>query len=180
MKQIEFKTSKGTFWMVDSPTDARLASVGTHCLGVKTDQDVQKDSNGWHHIYQKGLFFGLDIRQNYKISVVGFLKDLIEDQVSGVVDSLTWNFTNGTSGKSYRNYLAKSEFDFQPVFPTALESLHSLIESKGCHLQKNPIQESIKDLSAKEQAYRQLDLDWQEAERKTFYNPIIFKITNNE
>lgn len=120
---------------------------------------------------------------HYLYQRIGLLSGLTEEQASEIVDSLTWNFTNGTSGKSYRNYLAKSEFDFQPVVPTALESLHSLIKSKGWFT-SNPIQstkppDDLRFYDNQEDMEKCIT-DWHEAESRTLHNTVVFKIASDK
>ncbi len=101
------------------------------------------------------------------------VKYMTEEQFSEVVDSELDSHLK----PNYKDYLHdyNSGFEDEYIYCTAKQSFESLIKSLGWNLFENPVQVSISTLTDIEQAYRQLDADWQEAESKTFYNPIISK-----
>lgn len=82
------------------------------------------------------------------------LSEITEEQASEIVDysilkNMYASYNYGFCTNSY-------------VYKTAIESLHSLLKSKGIYLYKNP---------APLLHHTRL-----EAEQKTFYNPYIFKL----
>lgn len=99
--------------------------------------------------------------------LVGIVKDMSEEDFEEIVDSPSNNHLECT----YKDYQQNSE----TVYFFAKESFESLVKSLGWYLWENPVQHSIASLSDQEQAYRQLDADWQEAESKTLYSPILLK-----
>lgn len=121
MKHVHIKTSKAELLVLEAPEGSTDISVGTHCIGVKIDKDVPKDSNGWHHIYSKGLFFGLGAGQGYEL--IGYIPDLTEEQAKEVVDVYKCFITEDVGFQDY-----KSESD---LYRSATLSLHSLLEANG-------------------------------------------------
>lgn len=94
---------------------------------------------------------------------VAKVSEMSEEQFVEVVDSTETH-------PKYWNYNLSYFREFH-----AKESFESLVRSLGWYLWRNPVQESIASLSENEQAHRQLDADWQEAESKTFYSPVLLK-----
>lgn len=96
-------------------------------------------------------------------------KDLTEEQASEIVD-----YTNFIGFAVYEDY-----HDGNKVLYTALDSLHSLIKSKGWYLE-NPLQftKPTDDLSFydNQEDMEKCIADWQQAESRTLNNPVIFKI----
>lgn len=95
------------------------------------------------------------------------VKEMTEEQFCEVLDSSihTSLFAHYVKDVPVNIYCYKS----------GMESLSSLVRSLGWYLWENPVQVSIASMPATEQAYRQLDADWQEAESKTLYSPILLK-----
>lgn len=75
------------------------------------------------------------------------LSEITEEQASEIVDKKI----------GYKNYLESTDVISNYSCVTATKSLHSLIKSKGAYLYENPH-------------------NTVEAEQKTFYNPVIFKL----
>lgn len=82
-----------------------------------------------------------------------YLKNITEEQASDIVDDELYDYV------LFRGHL-------QNYCETAIESLHSLLESKGIHLFENPYSD----------AQRYTDTEYFDALDKTFYNPYIFKL----
>lgn len=80
------------------------------------------------------------------------LKEITEEQASEIVDANM--FFNGILVKDI-------------IYKTAIESLHSLLKSKGIHLFENPYDGILK---------LEFPTPYWIAEQKTFYNPYIFKL----
>ena len=166
MKTLELKLKKDVL-IVEAPLDAYDVSIGTHCIGVRTNENVEKDTNGFYHIYKKGLFFG-DIDMKLEFLCKG--SELTEEMASELVDY--WqNMAN--DGFIFENYK-----DNIPKKLTAIKSFISAVESKEKFWLENPVQNTkptddisfYDSLEQKELAIKK----WQEAEEKTFKNPLIF------
>lgn len=89
------------------------------------------------------------------------LKAITEEQAREIVDK----------NIGYKNYLKSNDLIINFSCVTAINSLNSLLKSKGIHLFENP-------LGSHETALKRhlLTGTWQEQEQKTFYNPYIFKL----
>lgn len=97
------------------------------------------------------------------------LSEITEEQASEIVDEFKYHPT--LIKKVFIDYL---NGDF--YIDTAIESLHSLLKSKGIHLFENPIDlEEQLDCNC-DMCYQKLEDAFNEAEQKTFYNPYIFKL----
>lgn len=90
------------------------------------------------------------------------LSEITEEQASDIVDEPV-KFFNPTNPYCVED-VVYIDYTSREGFWTAIESLHSLLESKGVHLFKNPYISKINPL------------EYKEAKEKTFYNPYIFKI----
>lgn len=98
------------------------------------------------------------IMRGVNLKYINQIKDITEKQASNIVDNPTsdgfypryWNFEDGNT----MWYCLKDN---------ALESLHSLLKSKGVYLYENPNDNQCGTI------------EWQEAEQNTFYNPYLFK-----
>ena len=150
MKTLELKLKKDVL-IVEAPLDAYDVSIGTHCIGVRTNENVKKDTNGFYHIYKKGLFFG-DV--DMKLEFISKGSEITEEIASEFM----------------------SDFDAFNGFTLNYEYLINLIymiESKGFYWLENPIE--IIERGEDTEHNRVLNQnEWQEAEEKTFKNPLIF------
>jgi len=168
MKTLELKLKKDVL-IVEAPLDAYDVSVGTHCIGVRTNENVEKDTNGFYHIYKKGLFFG-DIDMKLEFLCKG--SELTEEIASELVEE---HYMSGV-----RSYEIYNDYRYNDArwLDNALESFISAVESKGFHLLENPIEKPINRdefyRSEKVDSFEILLKEWQEAEEKTFKNPLIF------
>ena len=103
--------------------------------------------------------------------------ELTEEIASELVELTIMHLTYGDNKHKYRSYV-----NYNLGFDNALESFISAVESKGFYWLENPIEKPINyDLWAKYGDYTQYGkvltekcLKWQEAEEKTFKNPLIF------
>lgn len=127
MKQLEFKTAKCEFVLVDNDS-----------LNIVSGQAL---------VDEYGDYITL--------------KNITEEEASILVDSCI-DFFDGENG--YLNYQYKNG-----MFSSAIDSLHSLIKSKGVHLYENPQTKIVDDNYSKSNR-----ILWEKAEANTFYNPIIF------
>ena len=170
MKTLELKLKKDVL-IVEAPLDAYDVSIGTHCIGVRTNENVEKDTNGFYHIYKKGLFFR-DIDMKLEFICKG--SELTEEIASELVEM---EYSCLYEKNFYIDYDRPSL-----LLKFAKESFISAVESKDKFWLENPI-EKPKDyeLWAKYGDFTQYGkiltekcLKWQEAEEKTFKNTLIF------
>lgn len=113
----------------------------------------------------------------YPLVFISKLSEIPEEEASEIVDE---PFGLGVGDN---NILVFKDYeDEDNAYLSSIDSLHSLLKSKGIHLFKNPLKDSelsfignvsgIDMLLAKQKHDRRI----KEAEEKTFYNPYIFKI----
>ncbi len=163
MKTLELKLKKDVL-IVEAPLDAYDVSIGTHCIGVRTNENVKKDTNGFYHIYKKGLFFG-DV--DMKLEFISKGSELTEEIASELVEE---HYMSGV-----RSYEIYNDYRYNDVrwLDNALDSFISAVESKGFYWLENPIK--IIERGEDTEHNRVLNQnEWQEAEEKTFKNPLIF------
>ena len=161
MKTLELKLKKDVL-IVEAPLDAYDVSIGTHCIGVRTNENVEKDTNGFYHIYKKGLFFG-DIDMKLEFLCKG--SELTEEIASELVEM---EYSGLYKKSFYIDYDRPSL-----LLKFAKESFISAIESKEKFWLENPIK--IIERGEDTEHNRVLNQNkWQEAEEKTFKNPLIF------
>ena len=122
---------------------------------------------------------GLEITQalifnkfgNYNLSYYEFLckgSELTEEIASELVDKTIMHLTYGDNKHKYRSYV-----NYNLGFNNAKESFISAVESKAKFWLENPIE--IIERGADTEHNRVLNQnEWQEAEEKTFKNPLIF------
>lgn len=142
MKKLEFSTSKGEWLLVDDDEH-----------GLITDKEqANRLINAW----------GTDNveRDLDRLELICKLSDITEEQASDVVDSEYVDFIDKYLYRDYKSKNAKEVFNDNL---SAIESLHSLIKSKGVNLFENPWRDCGDD-------------DVVNFENKqTFYNPYLFK-----
>ena len=161
MKTLELKLKKDVL-IVEAPLDAYDVSIGTHCIGVRTNENVEKDTNGFYHIYKKGLFFG-DIDMKLEFLCKG--SELTEEIASELVEM---EYSCLYKKNFYIDYDRPSL-----LLKFAKESFISAVESKEKFWLENPIE--IIERGEDTEHNRVLNQnEWQEAEEKTFRNPLIF------
>ena len=166
MQFLELNLNKNIL-IVDAPMDAHDISIGTHCIGVKTSENLSKDSNGYYHIYSNGLFFG-EIGTEFKFLCQG---TPTEEQAAELVDEpiSKWDVDRFR----YKDYLSE---DYGLKF--ALESFLSAISAENWYWLVNPIEKPEKnDLNGsffKMQENYHKEVAFDDAESRTFKNPLIF------
>lgn len=149
--------------IVDAPMDAHDINIGTHCIGVKTSEDLPKDSNGYYHIYSNGLYFG-EFGTKIKFLCQG---TPTEEQAAELVDEpiSKWDVDRFR----YKDYLSE---DYDLKF--ALESFLSAISAEGWNWLVNPIEEPEYPKDGYIMEVCRLTEKWQQAESRTFKKPYIF------
>ena len=96
--------------------------------------------------------------------------ELTEEIASELVELTIMHLTYGDNKHKYRSYV---NYNFNLGFDNALESLISAVESKEKFWLENPIK--IIERGEDTEHNRVLNQNkWQEAEAKTFKNPLIF------
>lgn len=120
----------------------------------------------------KGAFFMVDAIERKNLHNGIFLKQITEEQASDIVDE-SFNAYHEHSFVYYGNEVVGGCY-----IVTAIESLHSLLKSKGIHLFENPVPqpEFIIDNFGNGGICESWVKEFQEQEEKTFYNPVIFKL----
>lgn len=149
MKELRFSTSKGEFLMVDMPLDVDKIAYGIGGVKIKQGNDKK-----WTSFLSA------------KCELVNTLKHITEEQASEIVDDYKKWFKN----YSYKEDAVGGQRVSIVVFPyhkKAIDSLFSLLDSKGIHLFENPI-----EIGTSKEDYE----IYKNSEQKTFYNPYIFKI----
>ena len=169
MKILELQLKKDML-IVEAPLDAYDVSIGTHCIGVRTNENVEKDTNGLYHIYKKGLFFG-DVEMKLEFLCKG--SELTEEIASELVEVDYSNFQSDDENYELKKNYVKDTFEFMSFEVSFI----SAVETKGFYWLENPISlervriyESVGD-TFKSNGIKKL---WQESEEKTFKNPLIF------
>lgn len=149
MKKLEFETSKGRFLIIDLPIDYHVQNNTVYYVTEST-----KDT------------FLLPVGESYSIN---WLKEITEEKASEIVDN-----PFELEVADYTALVFKDYEDDENTYSSSIDSLYSLLFSKGVHLFENPLKNtySIQSLEGSQKHRDQI----KEAEQKTFYNPYIFKI----
>lgn len=139
MKKLEFETSKGNFVLLD---------VDYNSMTFVRILDTCTACLGSEEIF--------DYTESFKLS------EITEEKASEVVDD--------KEGNSFTDYeVDPTENEGYYYKHTAIESLQSLIKSKGIHLYENPYKDVGLMPSYEQKLYR-------DANYLTFYNPYLFKL----
>lgn len=151
MKKLEFETIKSRFLVVDIPINFLFKIHHNHLV-------VDSTSNG---LIGKMNRLNDDLKGFIEVGrLIAKLSEMTEEEANGIVDSTRKNIRE--KDIVFQDYQSKYKKDFS--YDTAIESLHSLLKSKGVYLFRNPYTSKINPL------------EYKEAKEKTFYNPYIFKI----
>lgn len=119
----------------------------------------------------KGEFLVVDGKINLEtwnypepLKFISKLSEITEEQASEIVDC-----PFELEVVEYAILVYKDYEDSENTYPSSIDSLYSLLFSKGIHLYENPLNigTSIEDYDK-----------YKEAEQKTFYNPYIFKLND--
>lgn len=163
MKKLNFETSKGKFVVVDLPNSTHFLKHKGYIVQSCTDKlDLLIKCNKIDNGDTNGFWYIGNTTNEY------VLKDITEQQASEVVDS-EYNPSN------YGEYK-----------PSAIHRLHSIITSNGYYLFENPYETepTITNGDYDNNGFGDIDKyqfkkdhkEWKEAQDKTFFNPIIFKL----
>ena len=153
MKTLELKLKKKVL-IVDLPIDSKNVYMSGNSIIYNTDKScIAKPINDDYEFLCKG-------------------SELTEEIASELVELTIMHLTYGGNKHKYRSYV-----NYNLGFDNALDSFKSAIESKGFFWMENPISlervriyESVGD-TFKSNGIKKI---WQEAEEKTFKNPLIF------
>lgn len=153
MKKLEFE-SNGSKWMLMEVQAANFAIYKGRLVMGSTDLDV----NNKCLKIDRGDDLGFYVLRAFDNGIS--LKTISEAQASEVVSrsihtSLFAHYVKDIPVNTY-------------CYTSPIQSLHSLIKSKGVWLFGNPVE------NWKDEVY--FNTTMEEAEEKTFYNPILFKI----
>ena len=178
MKTLELELKKYVL-IVEAPLDAYDVSIGTHCIGVRTNENVEKDTNGFYHIYEKGLFFG-DF--NMKLEYICKGSELTEGKIKefDLIETKKYGSKPYFCTLDYRNK-GKNKNGFNPGYcsPNGKQftnSFISAVESKGFYWLEKECDNQFCENGKVDVGYNTF-LNCQvceEAEEKTFRNPLIF------
>ena len=151
-------------------------------LKLKKDVLIVDESDfDYYELSENGIYFKLEKGDRYylgwKFEFICKGSKLTEEIASELVELTIMHLTYGDNKHKYRSYV-----NYNLGFDNALESFISAVESKKFHWLENPIEKPINyDLWAKYGDFTQYGkkltkecLKWQEAEEKTFKNPLIF------
>ena len=148
MKTLELKLKKDML-IVDIPRLADYEFINKECKYLKVGNEEIK----------------LNASTLDKFEFLCKGSELTEEIASELVELTIMHLTYGDNKHKYRSYV-----NYNLGFDNALESFISAVESKGFHWLENPI--------PKPKYYDKIltrnCLIWQEAEEKTFKNPLIF------
>ena len=138
---------------------------------------VDENDFEYYELFKEGIYFKLEngdrdyIEGNFELLCKG--SELTEEIASELVDKMRFSFSKAFL--DYRPYIYSPNH-----FKSAKESFISAVESKGFHWLKHNIKPfslydprsktGCHDLEEEEIVKKQ----WQEAEAKTFKNPLIF------
>ena len=153
MKTLELKLKKDVL-IVDLPIDSKNVYMSGNSIIYNTDKScIAKPINDDYEFICKG-------------------SELTEEIASELVELTIMHLTYGGNKHKYRSYV-----NYNLGFDNALDSFKSAIESKGFFWMENPI--SLERVRIYESVGDTFKLNgikkiWQEAEAKTFKNPLIF------
>ena len=151
-------------------------------LELKLKKDVlivDENDFEYYELSKNGIYFKIEKGDRYYLGWKFEYKckgsELTEEIASELVELTIMHLTYGDNKHKYRSYV-----NYNLGFDNALESFISAIESKGFHWLKHNIKlfslydprskTGCHDLEEEEIVKKQ----WQEAEEKTFRNPLIF------
>jgi len=148
MKKLEFETSKGRFVVSD-------------------ERHYLKNEFGIKTAYLNGV-------KQFEFEKFIELNRITEEQASEIVDYgvIIEEVQGGGLYEMYYDY----ELGRYSLGKSQIESLHSLLQSKGIHLYDNPVDLNEQLDCNCDMCYQKLEDSFVEAEEKTFYNPYIFKL----
>lgn len=160
MKNIRIKTEKVTFYVIDMPEEVQ----NIYLNGISW----QSRDGHWDTWYSED--------ESETLTFVSFLKDINEEQASGIAD----NFKMGYKNYTYRNPTLGGQqvaMIIPDYYRNSIDSLLSLMDSKGCHLYENPLKNTfgIQSLEGSKKHVEQIE----QASLKTFYNPAIYLVKND-
>jgi len=156
MKTLELKLKKDVL-IVEIPRLADYEFINKECKYLKVGNEEIK----------------LNASTLDKFEFICKGSELTEEIASELVELTIMYLTYGDNKHKYRSYV-----NYNLGFNNAKESFISAVESKGFFWLENPIEKPINRdkyyKSEKVDSFEILLQQWQEAEEKTFKNPLIF------
>ena len=139
---------------------------------------IDESDFDYYELFKEGIYLKLEngdrdyIEGEFEYKCKG--SELTEEIASELVELTIMHLTYGDNKHKYRSYV-----NYNLGFDNALESFISAVESKRFHWLENPIYKILVFLGNKSEIDKQIALQkqerrWQEAEEKTFRNPLIF------
>ncbi len=133
---------------------------------------VDENDFDYYELSENGIYFKLEKGDRYylgwKFEFICKGSELTEEIASELVELTIMHLTYGCNKHKYRSYV-----NYNLGFDNALESFISAVESKEKFWLENPIK--IIERGEDTEHNRVLNQnEWQEAEEKTFKNPLIF------
>ena len=130
---------------------------------------VDENDFEYYELFKEGIYFKLEngdrdfIEGEFEYKCKG--SELTEEIASELVELTIMHLTYGGNKHKYRSYV-----NYNLGFDNALESFISAVESKEKFWLENPIEKP----KYYDKILTKNCLIWQEAEEKTFKNPLIF------
>ena len=130
---------------------------------------VDENDFDYYELSENGIYFKLEKGDRYYLGWKFEYKckgsELTEEIASELVELTIMHLTYGCNKHKYRSYV-----NYNLGFDNALESFISAVESKEKFWLENPIEKP----KYYDKILTKNCLIWQEAEEKTFKNPLIF------
>ena len=161
MRNVEFSTSKGEFYLVDFPE-------GANRFSVFNDRD-----NPYISYFKSGDTGRLYV--NYPLEVVGNPKELTEGEWGDICEEIAFGTYRGfinhqAEGKDFRDIVESS-------FKSATQSGISLLKANGVFLENQLGEKPEPDYKVLwDQEGDDAVQAWKEAQEKVYKNPMMFKI----
>ena len=156
MKTLELKLKKDVL-IVEIPRLADYEFINKECKYLKVGNEEIK----------------LNASTLDKFEVICKGSELTEEIASELVELTIMHLTYGDNKHKYRSYV-----NYNLGFDNALESFISAVESKEKFWLENPIEKPIEENfnlgDIHSGFFHKKHKQWQEAEEKTFKNPLIF------
>ena len=151
-------------------------------LELKLKKDVlivDENDFDYYELSTEGIYFKLEKGDRYylgwKFEFICKGSELTEEIASELVDKTIMHLTYGDNKHKYRSYV-----NYNLGFDNAIDSFISAVESKDFYWLKHNVKSfSLYDPRSKTGCHDLEEEDiitkqWQEAEEKTFKNPLIF------
>ena len=138
---------------------------------------VDENDFEYYELSKNGIYFKIEKGDRYylgwKFEFLCKGSELTEEMASELVELTIMHLTYGDNKHKYRSYV-----NYNLGFDNALESFISAVESKEKFWLENPIKKPIEENfnlgDIHSGFFHKKHKQWQDAEEKTFKNPLIF------